>query len=394
MPVRVLIVDDSAFMRRAISRVLGADADIRVVGQAANGEEGVAKVKELRPDVVVLDLEMPVLDGMATLRRLRAECGDSMPAVIVFSGQTADGSHKALQAMRLGAADVIGKVAGAAGGPPEDLVQRIKAVGASRGGRVQSPRIAAAGPAPGAAPVPPAALRLDAASVDVVVIGSSTGGPPALEEILTALPPDLSVAVVVAQHMPPLFTRSLAERLDALCAVGVVHGASGMPLLPGSVYIAPGGRHTRIIRLASGRYGLEVSDRPEEALYKPSVNELFASGARAAGSKCLAVVLTGMGDDGREGARAIRDKGGKVIAQDAASCVVYGMPRAVVDAGLASAVGPPRQIAAAIASLGASAGGLTCPTGPGREAPHPLRAAPATAPTAQPPSSDRRLRRA
>lgn len=339
-------------MRRAISRIIDAEPDLEVVDTAVNGKEGVAKAVALKPDVITLDIEMPVMDGLAALKMIQARCDDPKPAVLICSSLTAEGTYEALRAMQLGAADFITKDASqftlGIDNIRDDLVAKIKAVGTMGSHRRPKPTVAARHVTP--------RLDLDVAKFDVVLIGSSTGGPPALESVLTKIPADFPLPIVVAQHMPEIFTRSLAGRLDEMCALTVVLGEQGMSLFPGTVYISPGGWHTRIARKVGGRYRIEVSPEPADALYKPSVNELFKSAAARTGGRALAVVLTGMGEDGLEGARPLHAAGGVILGQDMESCVVYGMPKAVAQAGLCAASMPPDALGKAVASLAKGGG--------------------------------------
>jgi two-component system chemotaxis response regulator CheB len=341
--VRVLVVDDSAFMRTALSRMIHADPELEVVDTARNGEDAIEKVRRLKPDLVTLDIEMPVMSGLDALPEiLRAG-----PAVLMCSSLTTRGSKEALEALKLGAADFIAKDCSFASAEITKiegaLRDKLKAIGRSRGARSASAR---RGVVRTSKP-----LDLAGAAFDLIVIGSSTGGPPVLEEILTSLPPDLPAPVVIAQHMPAIFTKSMAQRLGERCAVTVVHADGSLPLLPGCVYVIQGGTHGFVRRAGAGKHVLDIRDKPAEALYKPSVDVLFDSAAVAARSRCLAVVLTGMGEDGAIGGRAIRDAGGRLIAQDAESCVVYGMPRAVAESGVAEAALPPSAIALTLAQL-------------------------------------------
>lgn len=346
-PIRVLVVDDSALMRKVISKMISSDPGLTVVDTAYNGADGVAKAKALRPDVITLDMEMPVMDGMTALRRIKAECTDPSPAVLMCSTLTSQGSHESLAALRCGAADVIAKegdpLHGGIEAMRDELIAKIKAI-ASAPRRRPGLKIAE----PPAMPV--RGLPAIPANTRLVVIGSSTGGPPVLEQILTSLPADLPVPVVVAQHMPPMFTKSLAERLDHQCAITVLHGEDGQPLPPGTATIIPGGKHGRV-RERGALLRLEVNGEPAAALYKPSVNELFRSGGEAAGPRCVGVMLTGMGDDGSIGAADLKRAGGLVVAQTAETCVVYGMPKAVVERGIAVGAGSPAQIGPWIAGL-------------------------------------------
>ena len=350
-PIRVVTVDDSVFMRRALKTMLEAPG-ITVVGTATNGEEGIAEVARLRPDVVTLDIEMPVMDGLTALRKIRSAM-DPAPAVLVCSSLTSAGSHEALKALRLGAADVIAKDSStfslSATKIRDELLAKVRAIAQGRTASVDTH--AAAAPAR-----IDASHRLNPQTTDVVVIGSSTGGPPVLEAILSALPANFPAPIVVAQHMPLMFTKSLAERLSGMCKIAVQHAEHRMSLRAGTAYIGPGGSHTRVIRAGLGKLGLEVSGEPADALYKPCVNELYSSAARVCGGRSVAVILTGMGDDGMLGAKDLRAKGATILAQDMQSCVVYGMPRAVAQAGLADGSMPPRDIAAVLATLATGAG--------------------------------------
>lgn len=357
--MRVLIIDDSAFIRKALSEFIAADPSFEIVGIARNGQEGLDKAKSLHPDVITMDVEMPVMDGMATLVRIMAECREHKPAVLMCSTKTLAGCAVTLEALRLGAADFITKdiastVLGAEGFRHE-LLSKLKAIGervVQRRGRAGSPA-----PTPLAAPPSCAPLNLAGKAFDLLVIGSSTGGPPVLETILTSLAADFPLPVVVAQHMPLMFTQGMAERLADRCKLRVRHAHDGAEVRRGDVLIAPGGSHTRVVSASGtgrGELFVEVSDEPTTALYRPSVNELFRSSAGVVGAGALGLMLTGMGDDGMLGAQDIRRAGGLILAQDAASCVVYGMPKAVVQAGIASAALSPLALVQTLRTLGSS----------------------------------------
>ncbi|MGD9791079.1 MAG: chemotaxis-specific protein-glutamate methyltransferase CheB [Phycisphaerales bacterium] len=338
--ITVLIVDDSVVMRKMLSQIASSDPEICVVGTARDGEDGLKQIEALKPDVVTMDIEMPNLDGLGALSKLKADPQAHKPAVIVCSTLSSAGSHAALKAMRLGAADVIGKDPSALINGVEDvrteLIAKIKAV-AKRPGRQTNTK------AESSIRVPSKPVALGDRSIDGVFIGSSTGGPPVLELILTALPAEFPCPVFIAQHMPRLFTTSMAERLNELCRVKVVHAEDGMTVERGTVYLCPGGMHLRVRPSASraGTWQTSVTLEPASALYKPSVNELLASAAQTMGPRALGVVLTGMGDDGLVGAKALHGAGGVILTQDEASCVVYGMPRAVAEAGLSASALPP-----------------------------------------------------
>lgn len=355
-PIRVLVVDDSALMRKIISQMIASDPAMRVVDTARNGADAVEKALALRPDVITLDVEMPVMDGLAALRKLRAQCPAPQPAILMCSSMTSNGSHESLAALRLGAADVISKDADLVNGAAamrDELVAKVRAIaGPTR--RQPAPKPLTGRPPPPLAP-----------GTRLIVIGSSTGGPPVLEQILSRLPADLPAPVVVAQHMPALFTKSLADRLDSHCAVTVVHAEDRQPLHPGTVYIVPGGQHGRI-RTAGAGLRLEISGEPAAALYKPSVNELFRSAAEAVGHRAAGVMLTGMGEDGAAGSQVLHAAGGPIIAQSAETCVVYGMPKAVVERGLAVAAASPEVISSWISALVPRGGASPGPESGGR----------------------------
>jgi len=343
--MRVLVVDDSAFMRRAVTLMLKSDPRIEVVGTAKNGKEGLELVKKLKPDVVTLDIEMPVMDGLTALRHIMRECPTH---VIMLSSLTTEGSHVALQALKIGASDVLAKdmsqISLSVTNIQEDLVKRVKALGDSMKGRGLKPAAKTHDKIPVFRP----------GQFDVICIGSSTGGPPVLETILNGLPASLNTPIVVAQHMPKIFTQSMSERLDKDCHMKVVHAEHRMPIESGTIYIAQGGHHIHLNKMRLARWELLINDQPTEAIYKPSVSALFHSAAKHTGSRTLAVVLTGIGDDGLDGARALHARGGTILAQDAESCVVYGMPKAVTENALIAASLPPDKIAKSILTLASS----------------------------------------
>jgi len=334
--IRVVVVDDSAFMRKAISTMLEKDPEIKVVGTANNGSVGLERIRELDPDVVTLDIEMPVMDGLSALRRIMME----MPRpVIMVSSLTTQGAEATLKAMELGAVDFISKELSRVSlniiKIEADLQKKVKAVAKRKLRHRLAPRIAPRQPE----------LAANARTIatggrlvrDVVAIGVSTGGPPAVQKVLSVLPQDFPAAVLIAQHMPPAFTGPFAKRLDSVCDVSVKEAEDGERLKPGTVYIAPGGKHLKLVHHGA-RIDVVVSPEPAEALYKPSANELLASVAQTVGKRGLGVILTGMGSDGLEGMRALKARGGKALAQSDATCVVYGMPKAIVDAGLADEI--------------------------------------------------------
>jgi two-component system chemotaxis response regulator CheB len=327
--IRVLVVDDSAFVRQALSRMIASAPDMEVAGTAQDGLDGVEKAKALRPDVVTLDIQMPRLGGLEALQRIMAE---SPVPVLLLSSLTQQGADVTLRGLELGAVDFVDKsrVQGSMNllGLAEELQSKIRALAWSR-----EKRAAAEAVAPPPPPPPPAA----AARMEVVAIGSSTGGPPALQAIIPALPRDLNLAVLVVQHMPVGFTRSLADRLAARSALPVREAVDGELVRPRTVLIAPAGKHMRIRRRGSVVRVL-LEDEPREALHRPSVDVLMTSVAKAFGPRALGMILTGMGADGVEGLRAIRAAGGQTVAESEETCVIYGMPKAAVEAGVVDRV--------------------------------------------------------
>lgn len=348
MAIRVLIVDDSVVVRRLVARVLEEDPDIEVVGVAANGRIALAKIAQLQPDVVTLDIEMPELDGLATLAELRPRW-PRLP-VIMFSTLTERGAEATLEALSLGASDYVTKPTGlhnaaeAMATVQAELVPRIKAL---HGRRVLSRMPQSPAPKVEARPAVSTPARPANARVDVVAIGVSTGGPNALAELLPAIPGTLPVPIVIVQHMPPVFTRMLANRLDGRCALKVIEAEGGELLLPRRVHIAAGGQHLTLARQGTSVVTVPTDDPPENSC-RPAVDVLFRSVAALYGPSVLSVVLTGMGQDGLRGAEVIRVAGGQVLVQDEASSVVWGMPGFVARAGLADAVLPLDALAAEI----------------------------------------------
>ncbi|MFI4881677.1 MAG: chemotaxis-specific protein-glutamate methyltransferase CheB [Phycisphaerales bacterium JB064] len=352
--VRVLIVDDSSFMRSAIRRILSASPDITVVGEARNGQEGVDQARALKPDVVTLDVEMPVLDGLGALREIVKL--PTAPAVLMCSSLTAEGSDAALQALASGAADVIAKAASAGQmsslGP--ELIEKVMAIGQAvqrrhhRLANREAPRQIHP-----ADPIRTHRTRtVQEFHPDLVVIGSSTGGPPVLETVLKGLKPGFRMPVVVAQHMPRPFTERMSTRLRDVTGLDVQHVEDRMVAQGGVVYIAPGGTHTHLKGGVGKPIVMRTSDEPTSHLYRPSVDVLFLTAEEVAGAGVLGIMLTGMGRDGSNGAKAIVDAGGCVLTQSEQSCVVYGMPKAVDDQGISSASLEPDGLAAALGTIG------------------------------------------
>jgi two-component system, chemotaxis family, protein-glutamate methylesterase/glutaminase len=341
--LKVVVVDDSALYRQMLLTVLGRIAGVEVVGTAADGDAAVELIARIRPDVVTLDVQMPGRDGIEVLRALKQR--GLSPRSIMVSSLTAQGAPTTVAALMEGAFDFVLKPAGGDLHVTRDTIQRelaekLAAVRESMG----APVVAAAKP-PIELPFRPSAV----ARFDAIVIGTSTGGPQALRAVIPRLPADLPVPVFVVQHIPAQFTGSLAERLDGMSPLRVVEAADGMLVGPGMVLVAPGGRH-----LGVGHRGEQVAcvldDGPRRRGCRPSVDHLLESAARLWGGRVLAVMLTGMGCDGLDGCRELKQRGGTVLAQSAEGCVVYGMPKAVSDAGLVDEVVPLERMAARLSA--------------------------------------------
>jgi two-component system, chemotaxis family, protein-glutamate methylesterase/glutaminase len=330
--IRVLVVDDSAFVRQALSRMISSAPDMEVVGVAADGLEGLEKVQALAPDVVTLDVKMPRLGGLEALRRIMAE---RPTPVLLLSSLTSEGADVTLRGLELGALDFVDK--SSVQGPmnllalAEELQGKVRALAWSREARVVAPLV---GEETRPHSPPPAKGR-----AEVVAIGASTGGPPALQAIIPALPKDFSLPILVVQHMPMGFTRSLAERLSVRSRLPVREARDGEVVAAGAVLIAPAGQHLKVRRRGSV-VRVTLDDEPSEALHRPSVDVLMASVARAYGRHALGIVLTGMGADGVLGLRAIRAAGGQTLAESEETCVIYGMPKAAVEAGVVDRLVP------------------------------------------------------
>jgi len=349
--VSVLIVDDSAFMRKALSLMLESDPQIRVVGTARDGREGIEKIRQLNPDVVTLDIEMPGMDGLTALGIIMKE----LPRpVIMVSSLTTEGAQATMEALRLGAVDFIPKnlsyVSLDISSIKEELIAKVKGVARSKALQFRLRRIqqsTATTPAGRSAELPPRgqpAQQLPHGNFGAVVLGVSTGGPFALLQIIPKLAPRFPLGILIVQHMPPHFTKSLSERLNSLSHITVKEAEEGDEVLPGTALIAPGGMHLTLARNGSGKPRVHISSEPRNTLYKPCVDVMVTSAVQAYREPLLGVIMTGMGKDGLEGLRLVKQNKGFVIAQNEETCVVYGMPRAVVEAGLADLILPLEQI--------------------------------------------------
>jgi two-component system chemotaxis response regulator CheB len=364
MVVKVLVVDDSGFFRRRVTEILSSDPNIKVVGTATNGKEAIDLALSLKPDVITMDYEMPMMDGITAVRHIMQR---SPTPVLMFSSLTHEGARVTLDALDAGAVDFLPKNFEDISRNPEKvkqlLCEKVHSISRSNrrlGGfsapaaapaaasaapfasrtaspapaRTVTPRaVPVSAPASSAAPAPssPAPKRK---AYKLLAIGTSTGGPVALQRVLTQLPANFPAPIVLIQHMPAAFTKAFAERLDKLCRISVKEAEDGDILRPGLALLAPGGKQMMI----DGRGAVKILPGDERLNYKPCVDITFGSAAKSYGDKVLAVVLTGMGADGREGARLLKQGGSHIWAQDEASCVIYGMPMAIVKAGLADAV--------------------------------------------------------
>lgn len=333
MTTRVLVVDDSGFFRRRLVELINGGRDLEVVGTAANGREAIEQARRLRPDVITMDYEMPVMDGITAVREITRT--GRIP-ILMFSSLTQEGARVTLDALEAGAVDYLPKNFDELSRSPQEvqkiLCERITTIAAStplpREETVEAPL-----PEP---PPPPPRRARRSSRCSLIVVGASTGGPMALQTLLTALPAKFPVPLLLVQHMPASFTRAFAERLDRGSRIRVSEAADGDFLDPGHAYLAPGGRQTLIEHGARNR--IRVRDADDRVHFRPSIDVTLGSAANELSSRVLGIVLTGMGSDGREGARVLRQKGGRIWTQDEASCVIYGMPQAIAAAGLADEV--------------------------------------------------------
>lgn len=354
MAIKVLVVDDSSFFRRRVSEIVTKDPDLEVIGTAVNGADAVKLAAELKPHVITMDIEMPVMDGITAVREIMA---NTPTPILMFSSLTHDGAKSTLDALEAGALDFLPKRFEDIATNKDDAIlllqQRIKALGRRR---LYRPMARARTPSsssiktkltsgssttlrsvrePAVSPRAGSSRRASGKKYKLLLIGTSTGGPVALQKILTKLPANYPHPILLIQHMPAAFTPAFANRLNGLCQIEVKEAQSGDQLRPGTAYLAPGGMQMMLER--GGAYGrIKVLAGSADMNYKPSVDITFASASKIAGGDTLAVVLTGMGADGREGARMLKSAGATIWAQDEASCVVYGMPQAVTVAGLST----------------------------------------------------------
>jgi two-component system chemotaxis response regulator CheB len=334
--VRVLVVDDSAFMRTALSRMINSEAGFQVIGTAASGEDALTRISALDPDIVTLDMQMPGMDGLETLRCIM----NRFPRPVIMVSASADVDREPrLHALSLGAFDYVSKQLSPSSLEiahiRSDLVAKIRAACT----RISRPPELPARKPPRSAAIPKPSIK--PAAPAIIAIAASTGGPKALEQILPCFPSDFSLPFVIVQHMPAGFTRTFAERLRSLCAIDVHEAVHHEVLRPAVAYLCPAGRHLRVQRPDSGPQVLISLDRhPDDALHIPSADVLMESVANVYRNRALGVILTGMGSDGSHGMQAIYQQGGLTIGQDEATCTVYGMPRACAELGILSRIVP------------------------------------------------------
>ena len=373
--IRVLIADDSAFMRKVLSDLFNSQSDFQVVGTAVNGQDAIEKVKKLQPDVLTLDVIMPIMDGLNALAVIMEQC--PLP-VIMISSATQKGTNETIRALALGAVDFVSKAGGAISKIDtikDEILAKCRLAAKAHARKnfsaakplIYKPKLPGEEPAtrrievkrrtgfvPNQRPTitrprtsEPALKIIPGTGKKIVAIGTSTGGPQALQAVLTRLPGNLPCGVVVVQHMPAGFTKSLADRLNSISEISVKEAENDEIIKPGQVYIAPGNYHLRIVPAMAGERKILLSQEPPVGNHRPAVNVMFDSAAQF-GKDLVSVIMTGMGADGCEGMKKIKATGGYSIAQDENSCVVYGMPKAVVDAGLADEIRPLNKIAEAI----------------------------------------------
>jgi two-component system chemotaxis response regulator CheB len=369
MAVKVLVVDDSSFFRRRVTEIVNQDPLLEVVDTAVNGKEAIEKALSLRPDVITMDIEMPVLDGISAVREIMAKCPTP---ILMFSSLTQAGAKATLDALDAGALDFLPKKFEDIARDKQEAItllqQRIKALSRRRTFMTTPKALVSAPPISGSAlartisnvtsslRTQPIVEKSQAAvhykrsgkSYQLVAIGTSTGGPVALQTILTQFPVNFPHPILLVQHMPSTFTSAFAARLNSLCKISVKEAEDGDAIKSGCAYLAPGGKQMLVEgRGASAR--IRIIDGNDKVNYKPCVDITFASLAKSHGDKVLAIILTGMGADGRDGARLLKDQGATIWAQDEASCVVYGMPQAVAKAGISSESLPLDRVAQRIA---------------------------------------------
>ncbi len=351
--IRIVVIDDSAFSRRTITRILEGISDVEVIGYATNGEEGIQKVNSLKPDLVTLDLEMPKMDGFTLLRILTTRF--SLPVIVISA---LNGADKVFRALELGALDFVSKPTGVASidllSISDDLQKKVLQILALKPGTISGLRTAPRIADSVSVGAPANSVRADSGlqrTIDIVAIGSSTGGPPALQQIFSAFTQKYPFSIVVAQHMPAGFTKAFADRLNRSSAFDVKEAEDGDLVLPGRILIAPGGKNL-VFEVCGGQVTARIENPTEADRYVPSVDLMLESCAGIYKKRAAAVILTGMGNDGSRGVRAVKDNGGYVIAESEETAVVYGMPREAVATGVVDRIVPLHRVSSEIISKG------------------------------------------
>ncbi len=344
--IKAVIVDDSAFMRKSLSIMIGSDVEIEIVGTAKNGLEGYNMVKALKPDIVTLDIEMPVMDGLTSLKKIMADCPTS---VIMVSSLTTEGAEATIQALELGAVDFIPKemsfVSVNIVNIKEELIKKIKAIVKQKKLQSRLEKLQKLGDKNKVVvPQSKASLFVPKIGYKAIGLGISTGGPLSLQKVIPFINDKINAPIFIVQHMPPKFTKSLAERLNSLSPISVKEAENNEVVKKSWVYLAPGGYHMTVIKNGSGDAVINISDRPSDTLHRPCVDVMMRSLIKVYGKQTLGVIMTGMGKDGYEAVKDLKGLGGYCIAQSEETCVVYGMPKAIVDAGYADAIVPLEKI--------------------------------------------------
>lgn len=346
MSVRVLVVDDSRFFRRRVAEILEASPQIQVIDVAENGREAIEKAVSLKPDVITMDIEMPEMDGISATREIMRR---QPTKVLMFSTLTTDGAKATLDALDAGAADFLPKrfedISSDREVAKKLLQERVVALGTGKSAPPPAGRRTTTAPTPAIPTKIPRGKK-----ISLVAIGTSTGGPVALQEVLTKLPANFPAPIVLIQHMPGTFTPAFAERLNQVCQIRVKEAADGDSLEPGLALLAPGGKQMSVVNVA-GRKLVKITESDPSQTYKPSVDLTYQSISKVYQGDVLAIVLTGMGADGREGARELKNTGSQVWSEAEETCVVYGMPAAVAEAGLSDLVLPLERIGTVLAEV-------------------------------------------